>query len=157
VAKKRDQIKMSAAEIEEFMDTQRTVNVSTLGQDGWPHMTALWYVMRGDEPWIYTYTKSQKVKNLERDPRATLLIEAGHEYNELRGVMLKTRAVIHRDLDTVAAMAEELFAKYQGGNASSIDDATREGLRQQATKRVAIRFEVEETVTWDHAKLGGAY
>jgi PPOX class probable F420-dependent enzyme len=157
VAKKRDQIKMSAAEIEEFMDTQRTVNVSTLGQDGWPHMTALWYVMRGDEPWIYTYTKSQKVKNLERDPRATLLIEAGREYNELRGVMLKTRAVIHRDLDTVAAMAEELFAKYQGGNASSIDDATREGLRQQATKRVAIRFEVEETVTWDHAKLGGAY
>jgi PPOX class probable F420-dependent enzyme len=157
VAKKRDQIKMSAAEVEEFMDTQRTVNVSTLGQDGWPHMTALWYVMRGDEPWIYTYTKSQKVKNLERDPRATLLIEAGHEYNELRGVMLKTRAVIHRDLDTVAAMAEELFAKYQGGNASSIDDATREGLRQQATKRVAIRFEVEETVTWDHAKLGGAY
>jgi PPOX class probable F420-dependent enzyme len=157
VAKKRDQIKMSAAEIEEFMGKQRTVNVSTLGQDGWPHMTALWYVMRGDEPWIYTYAKSQKVKNLERDPRATLMVEGGHEYHELRGVMLKTRAVIHRDLDTVAAMAEELFAKYQGGNASSIDDATREGLRQQATKRVAIQFEVEETVTWDHAKLGGAY
>ena len=138
------------------MAEQRVVNVATLGRDGWPHVTALWFVMRDGEPWIYTYAKSQKVRNLERDPRATLLVESGHEYHELKGVMLKTRAEVHHDIDTVAAMAEDLFAKYQGVE-GEVDEATRGALRAQAAKRVAIQFQVDETVTWDHAKLGGAY
>jgi hypothetical protein len=65
--------------------------------------------------------------------------------------------VIHRDIDTVAEMAEDLFSKYQGGQGASIDDAVKASLREQATKRVAIQFEIEDTVSWDHAKLGGTY
>jgi hypothetical protein len=118
-------------------------------------VTALWYVMRDAEPWIYTYRKSQKVRNLERDDRATLLVEAGDQYNELRGVMLKTRGEILSDFDTVAQVAEDIFVKYQGGSAASIDDATREALRGQVPKRVAIRFRPEHVVSWDHSKLGG--
>jgi PPOX class probable F420-dependent enzyme len=133
------------------------INVSTIGRDGWPHLTSLWYVVRDSEPWIYTYAKSQKVRNLERDDRATLLVESGHEYHELRGVMFKARAEIHRDLETVAGVAEQLFQRYQGERNLAIDDATREALRAQATKRVAIRFQVEETASWDHSKLGGSY
>ena len=147
---------MSSEEVASFLSSQRVMIVAALGRDGWPHLTALWFVMRDGEPWIYTYAKSQKVLNLERDPRATLLVEAGHEYNELRGVMFKTRAEVHHDLDTVAAMAEALFTKYQGAE-GTIDDATKAALRAQAAKRAAVRFEVIETVTWDHAKLGGAY
>jgi PPOX class probable F420-dependent enzyme len=155
VAKKRDQITMSSGERAEFLEYQRVVNVSTLGADGWPHVTALWYVMRDGEPWVYTYAKSQKVKNLERDDRATLLVEAGEQYNELRGVMLKARAHLHSDIESTAALAEDVFAKYQG--AQQIDQPTRDALRAQAAKRVAIRFEVEHTVSWDHSKLEGAY
>ena len=62
MAKKRDQIKMSADEVARFLDEQRVMNVSTNGRDGWPHMTSLWYVMRGSEPWVWTYAKSQKVR-----------------------------------------------------------------------------------------------
>jgi PPOX class probable F420-dependent enzyme len=156
LASKRDQIKMSSEEVASFLSGQRVMNVAALGRDGWPHLTALWFVMRDGEPWIYTYAKSQKVRNLERDPRATLLVEAGHDYNELRGVMFRARAEVHHDLDTVAAMAEALFAKYQDAE-GTIDDATRAALRAQAAKRAAVRFEVVETVTWDHSKLGGAY
>lgn len=157
MAKKRDQIKLSEQEVADFLADQRVMNVCTIGPDGWPHVTALWYVMGDSEPWIYTYAKSQKVRNLERDDRATLLVESGHEYQELRGVMLKARAEIHRDLETVAGVAEQLFQRYQGERDLAIDDATREGLRAQAAKRVAIRFRVEETASWDHSKLGGAY
>jgi PPOX class probable F420-dependent enzyme len=157
VAKKRDQIKLSDQEIADFLDEQRVVNVCTIGRDGWPHVTALWYVIRDSEPWIYTYAKSQKVRNLERDDRATLLVESGHEYQELRGVMLKTRAELHPDIETVASVAEQLFQRYQGERDLAIDDATREALRAQAAKRVAIRFHVEETASWDHSKLGGGY
>ncbi|MEX0992734.1 MAG: pyridoxamine 5'-phosphate oxidase family protein [Solirubrobacterales bacterium] len=155
MARKRDQIKMSEPELGAFLASERVVSVSTNGRDGWPHVMALWYVMRDGEPWIYTYAASQKVRNLERDDRATLMIETGNEYQELRGVMLKTHAEIHRELDEVAPVAEELFAKYQGG--TEVDAATRDALRAQAAKRVAIRFRVSETTSWDHSKLGGTY
>jgi hypothetical protein len=112
--------------------------------------------MRDSDPWVYTYAKSQKVRNLERDGRATVLVESGQQYQELRGVMLKARAEIHRDLDEVLGLAEEVFAKYQGGH-GAIDDAVRAGLRAQAAKRVAIRLRVEETVSWDHSRIGGGY
>jgi PPOX class probable F420-dependent enzyme len=157
MAKKRDQIKMSDEEIADFLAGQRVMNVCTIGRDGWPHVTALWYVVRDSEPWIYTYAKSQKVRNLERDDRATLLVEAGHEYQELRGVMLKSKAELHYDLETVAGVAEELFRRYQGERDATIDDATREALRAQAAKRVAVRFHPEEIASWDHSKLGGTY
>jgi PPOX class probable F420-dependent enzyme len=156
MSNRREQIRLTAAELERFLAEQRVISVCTLGDDGWPHVTALWYVMRGDEPWIYTYRKSQKVRNLERDSRATLLVEDGREYQELRGAMLKTRAVVHHDSGTVTRMAEDLFLKYQGDGAK-LDDATRAALATQVPKRVAIQFQIEETVSWDHAKLGGAY
>ena len=82
---RRDQIKLSADEQRELLESERVVVVSSIGARGWPHSMPLWYVLRGSEIWIYTYAKSQKVKNLERDPRATLLVETGHEYGELSG------------------------------------------------------------------------
>jgi Pyridoxamine 5'-phosphate oxidase len=151
---KRDQIKLSDAEVAEFLAHERVMNVATIGKDGWPHVTALWFVMRDSEPWSWTYRKSQKVKNLERNDHATLLLESGVEYAELKGVMLKTRAHIEYDTERVLDFGEQLFAKYQGGATGS---QMREALYVQAAKRVAIRFEVIETVSWDHAKLGGAY
>ena len=111
--------------------------------------------MRGADPWAWTYRKSQKVKNLERDNRATTLVESGTEYSELKGVMLRTRAQIEYDTEPILDFAEELFAKYQGTNPGT--EGMRDALRAQAAKRVAIRFEVVETVTWDHSKLGGVY
>jgi len=154
LAKKRDQIKMSADEVADFLDAERVMNVASNGRDGWPHVTALWFVMRDSEPWIWTYRKSQKVKNLERDDHATLMVESGFEYAELRGVMLRARAHIEYDTERVLDFGEELFVKYQGASAGG---DLREALRAQAAKRVAIRFEVAETVSWDHSKLEGAY
>jgi PPOX class probable F420-dependent enzyme len=154
LAKKRDEIKMSADQVADFLDAQRVMNVASNGRDGWPHVTALWFVMRDSEPWVWTYRKSQKVKNLERDDHATLLVESGFEYAELRGVMLRARAHIEYDTERVLDFGEELFVKYQGAAAGG---DMREALRAQAAKRVAIRFEVAETVSWDHSKLGGAY
>ena len=152
---RRDQIKLSTEEVAEFLANERVLNVATQGRDGWPHLISLWYVMRGADPWAWTYAKSQKVKNLERDDRATLLVESGAEYSELRGVMMKTRAHIERNTEKVIDFAEELFAKYQGTQPGA--EGMRDALRAQAVKRVAIHFEVVETATWDHAKLGGAY
>jgi general stress protein 26 len=156
VASKREQIQLSLSEQRELIDAERIVVVASFGARGWPHLMPLWYVPRDGVLWIWTYAKSQKVRNLERDQRATLLIETGHEYGELRGLMIEAEAQIHRDLDTVAGFAEELTVRYAEGIESVQGDA-REALKAQAAKRVAISFRAVRTATWDHRKLGGGY
>ena len=153
---RRGEIKLSEAEQRELIDSERVAVVGSFGPRGWPHLMPLWYVPRNGEVWIYTYAKSQKVRNLERDPRATVLIETGHEYAELRGVMIEAEAEIRREIEEVFPLAEELTLRYADGIDSLQGDA-REALRAQAAKRVAIRFAAIRTATWDHRKLGGAY
>jgi PPOX class probable F420-dependent enzyme len=152
---RRGEIQLSADEQRELIDSERIVVVSSFGPRGWPHSMPLWYVPRDGDIWIYTYAKSQKVRNLERDARATLLIETGHEYGELRGIEIEAEAEIHRDLDTVFDLVIELTSRYAGG--AQVDEAQAETLRNQARKRVAIRFEPRRVATWDHRKLGGTY
>jgi PPOX class probable F420-dependent enzyme len=152
---RRDQIAMTPEEVQEFLRSGRTVVCATAGPHGWPHLMPLWYVLRGRELWAWTYAKSQKVRNLERDPRATLQVEAGSEYQELRGVMLEVETTIHRDLETVAALGAELFARYAGAAADSPELLA--AVAAQAGKRVALQFAARRTASWDHRKLAGQY
>lgn len=153
---RRDEIALTEAEQRELLDSERVVVVASHGPRGWPHAMPLWYVPRDGEVWIYTYAKSQKVRNLERDPRATLLVETGHEYAELRGVQIEAEAAIHRDHDEVFELARELTVRYAPGLASVEGDAAR-ALEAQARKRVAIHFIPRRVASWDHRKLGGSY
>jgi hypothetical protein len=152
---RRDAIKMSAEEVEAFLTEEKKLTCATNGRDGFPHLMPLWFVVRHGRIWAWTYAKSQKVKNLERDPRATLQIEAGLAYEELRGVMLRCDVVIHRELEVVEGIAMELVDRYSGPGPEF--DGVRDGFRKQAPKRVGLEFVERERVTWDHRKLGGAY
>jgi PPOX class probable F420-dependent enzyme len=153
---RRDQITLSEAELLELLETERIAVVTSLGPRGWPHSMPLWFVPRGGEVWIWTYAKSQKVRNLERDPRATVLIETGHGYGELRGAMIEAEAEIHRDFKTVLGFAEELTLRYAEG-ISSVEGDAKAALEAQAPKRVAVQFKPVRTASWDHRKLGGTY
>ena len=146
---------MTEEEALAFLDEQRTVICATNGHDGFPHLMPLWYVVRAGTLWAWTYAKSQKTKNLERDPRATLQIETGDAYDQLRGLMLRTEAVLHRNEDTVLGFVAELAARYAPPGADP--EAMREGFAKQAPKRVAIEFAEVGRVSWDHRKLGGTY
>jgi PPOX class probable F420-dependent enzyme len=153
---RRDQIKLTQQELAELIESERVVVVSTLGPRGWPHVMPLWYVPRDGAVWIWTYAKSQKVKNLERDRRATLMIETGVEYTELRGVQIEAEAELIRDVDRVVDFAKDLTVRYSGGIDSVEGDAAA-ALQAQAPKRVAIHFHPRRIATWDHRKLGGTY
>jgi PPOX class probable F420-dependent enzyme len=153
---RRDQIVLTDDEFEDLLEGERIAIVSSLGHRGWPHSMPLWFVPRAGEVWIWTYAKSQKVRNLERDPKATVLLETGHEYGELRGAMIEAEAEIHRDFETVISFAEELTIRYADG-ISTVEGDAKAALEAQAPKRVAIRFAAVRTATWDHRKLGGTY
>jgi hypothetical protein len=150
---------MSAAELAAFLQEERTVICATNGQDGFPHLMPLWYVMRATDLWAWTFAKSKKVRNLERDPRATLQVEAGDEYAQLRGAMLKCDVTVHRETGLVATFGLELFARYAAPRpGEELDDDTRAMVLAQAPKRVALQFRTRSSATWDHRKLAtGVY
>jgi len=145
---------MTEAEVASFLGEQRVVICATNGVRGWPHLMPLWYVVRERELWAWTYAKSQKVRNLERDDRATLQVEDGEQYHELRGVMIEAHTVIHRDGELVTEFGMELFTRYGSDTAG---DGFVDSVRAQAAKRVALQFRVARLTSWDHRKLGGVY
>ncbi|HEX5909176.1 MAG TPA: pyridoxamine 5'-phosphate oxidase family protein [Thermoleophilaceae bacterium] len=156
MASRRDQIRMTDEELAAFLDEQRVVQVCTTGPSGRPHLMPLWYVVQ-DGPVLrgWTFAKSQKAKNLERDPRATLGIDDGVQYHELRGVMFECDVELERDPERLAELGESIFKRY--GDGSDLPEEAREMVRKQAEKRVGLTFTPTRTVTWDHRKLGGVY
>ncbi len=152
---RRGAITMTPEEVQAFLAEQKTMTCATNGRDGFPHLMPLWFVLRDERIWAWTYGKAQKTKNLERDPRATLQIEAGLAYEELRGVMLRCDVVLHTDVETVEGIAMDLVDRYSGPGPEF--DPVRDAFRQQAPKRVGLEFVERDRVTWDHRKLGGAY
>ena len=151
---RRNLIRMNDEEIHAFLEEQRILQVATIDHDGWPHLVAMWYVLIDGQIVFWTYAKSQKAINLRRDNRLTCLVETGEQYNELRGVQIKGRAIIKDDPETVQRIGERIYERYTGG---PLNDDTRQMVAAQAPKRVLIFVEPVEIVSWDHRKLGGVY
>ncbi len=156
MANRRDLIRLTPEEQLELLAEERIVVCTTNGPRGWPHSMPLWFTVRDGDIWVWTFAKSQKVKNLERDPRATLLVEAGVEYGELRGIQIEAEAELIRDPEEVFRFGADLTIRYADG-IDKIEGDAEAGLRAQAPKRVAIHFRPVKTATWDHRKLGGTY
>lgn len=145
---------MSEDEIDAFIEEQKSLQVGTIERDGSIHLSTLWFA-RVDERVVFeTYTKSQKIKNLQRDPRITLLWEDGDVYDQLRGVMIKGTAQLVTDHSEVYPLALAVMKRNQ-------PDIPAEFLEQAATqmaaKRTAVVVEPHKVVSWDHTKLSGAY
>jgi Pyridoxamine 5'-phosphate oxidase len=144
---------MTADELQAFLAEQMVMQCATLGPRGLPHMVPLWYVVGDGELRGWTYAKSQKAKNLERDPRATLGIEDGVQYQDLRGVMFECDVKLEREPEAVEGFGLELFERV----GADLTPEVREMVAKQAQKRVGLTFVPYREVTWDHRKLGGTY
>jgi PPOX class probable F420-dependent enzyme len=149
---RRDQIAMSDHELRAFLAEKKVVTCATIGPNGRPHLMPLWYATDDLELRSWTYAKSQKAKNLERDPRATLQVEDGEQYHELRGVMMECDVDIERDADKVVNFGMALFQRF-GATGPDVEAM----IAAQAPKRIGLTFTPTRTVSWDHSKLGGTY
>jgi PPOX class probable F420-dependent enzyme len=155
MAKRRDLIKMAEEEIHEFLHGRHSMSVATTGPDGRIHLIAMWYGFDGERLAFETYAKSQKVKNLERDPSITVMVEDGDQYEELRGVELVGTAEIVTDDDRKRAISTSVISRYWdfGGDEAAVEMA----VANLMNKRVGIVIHPEKIVSWDHSKLGGTY
>jgi PPOX class probable F420-dependent enzyme len=145
----RAAVAMAPAEVEEFLRGRHTMALATTAPNGRPHLVAMWYGFVAGSPGFLTYRGSQKYKNLLRDPLVTCLVEDGEAYDELRGVQLLGRTEVLEDEDRRLELAYSVTERYQG----ALDDAARAAVRAHLPKRLAIRIEVEDVVSWDHSRL----
>ncbi|GAB2708304.1 pyridoxamine 5'-phosphate oxidase family protein [Nocardia thraciensis] len=146
----RAQIVMSDAEITGFLEHSRVATLATLGKTGLPHLTAMWYGLVDGEIWFETKLKSQKAVNIRRDPRVTVLVEAGDTYDQLRGLSIEGRAEIVEDPEALFKVGISIWERYTGPYSEDL----RPMVEAMLNKRVAIRVAPDRTRSWDHRKLG---
>lgn len=146
----RSQVAMSDEEVDAFLAAQRTATLVTLGANGHPHAVAMWFAYLDGVIWFETKAKAQKALNLRRDPRATVLVEDGLTYDTLRGVSLEGSCEILEDREALWAVGVNVWERYNGPYTDDLAPFVEVMLH----KRVAVRFEVERTRSWDHRKLG---
>jgi len=148
---RREQIQLSEEEVRSFVGSKKTIILTTNGPRGFPHTMPMWFVQEDDGTIrITTYRASQKVKNIQRDPRVSLLVESGLDYAELKGVLMYGHAELIDDPEVV-------IETFIAGSGQRDSEEVRASMKKTATKRVVIRVKPERIVTWDHAKLSGAY
>lgn len=140
---------MTPEEVAGFLAGQRKVHVATINRDGTPHLVPMYFALVDGAVAFWTYRRSQKVQNLRRDPRVTVMAEAGEAYFDLRGVQLSGRAHLSDDVASVAAFGERLFERVF----ATPPEASREAVARQAPKRTLVTVEALRVVSWDHSRL----
>ena len=151
---RRELIQMTDDEMHAFIEEQKSLQVSCIGADGWPHLTTLWFAVVDQKIVFETYTRSQKILNLRRNPNITLLLEDGVVYEKLRGVMIKGMARLESKPENVEKYAKAVMLRNQPELGEEI---LSEAAKQMSLKRTAVIIEPHEMISWDHTKLAGAY
>ncbi len=152
---RRAQIVLTTEEIGDLLAGGRVASIATIGPNGRPHLVPLWYFPRGDGIATWTYRKSQKAANLRRLAQATVLVETGESYDQLRGVSMECDVELVEDTEKVALIGTELMRRYNPSEQAAT--AATQFVRLQAPKRVGLICTPTRTVSWDHRKLGGTY
>ena len=142
---------MTTGEVEAYLASSMKVQVASIGSDGAPHLTTLFYVMHGNRIAFWTYGSSQKIRNLERDPRISCLVETGTDYFELAGVSIQGRAEIVRDKERIREIGTAVTHAMSGG--ADLGDLGRDIVEKQVQKRVAVLVTPTRIASWDHRKM----
>lgn len=150
-AKGRDLVKMTEDEVEAFLAESKKVQVATVNPDGSPHLTTLFYVVQDGRIAFWTYGRSQKIKNLERDPRITCLVETGDDYFELRGVSISGRAELVTEEAAIREIGTAVASRMVDG--ADLGDIGRDEVERQVRKRVGVVVVPSKTASWDHRKM----
>jgi PPOX class probable F420-dependent enzyme len=146
----RDLIKMTPDEVDDFLSQRLSMTMSTISPDGSIHSVAMWYGFLEGAVAFETKRKAQKVRNLERDPRLTCLVEAGETYDQLRGVSLVGTGEVIDDPDRMWELGISVFERYN----APYTDEMKPFVEAMLNKRVVVKLHVDKTVSWDHRKLG---
>lgn len=153
--KRRNQVAMTPEEQQDFLNHRKTINLSSIDGQGYPHAVAMWYIMEANDVLMTTFAKSQKAVNIRRNPKVAVMAESGETYETLKGVLIRGKAELITDVERCVEVIVRVNEKMMG---VSLPPAAADMIRQgQATKRIVIKVTPERISSWDHSKLGGIY
>lgn len=154
---RRDKITMNNEEISDFLQQSRTIILVSNGKDGFPHPMPMWYAVDDDNTiYMTTFRKSQKIANLQRDPRVSLLVESGNAYQELKSVVIYTEVELIDDVEATRDILLKISVQ-RGDLQADASEEIRQGMMKTAEKRMGMKFTADKILSWDHSKLGGVY
>jgi len=154
---RREIIALDDEEIRNYLIKSKTLIIVSNGRNGYPHPMPMWfYADDAGNFYCTTFRKSQKVLNFQRDPRASLLVESGEEYAELKSVLAYADCEIIDDYDTVCDVLVKINTKGRDVPEAEVAKLLA-AVGKTAEKRVVLKFKPIEVISWDHAKLGGRY
>jgi nitroimidazol reductase NimA-like FMN-containing flavoprotein (pyridoxamine 5'-phosphate oxidase superfamily) len=149
---------MTEEEVMEYLERESLLILGTSTSSGAPHMVPMGYIMLGGNPVVWSFPKAQKIMNLRRDPKVSALVHGGNSYADFRGVEIVGAARLIEDYDEVFAIGKAMATRHRVAAGDAIVKGEElEFVRAQSVKRVAVEIQIEEIVSWDHRKLGGAY
>lgn len=146
---KQTQIQMTPTEQAEFLQRARTMTLCTIDKDGYPHAVAMAFMVKDGCVYMTSYRKAQKVVNIRRNPKVAVMVEAGTQYNELKGVMIRGRCEVIDEPDEVWKLMREIRAFQAGGTPAPADAV----VQARAQKRAVLQIIPEKIASWDHSKL----
>jgi nitroimidazol reductase NimA-like FMN-containing flavoprotein (pyridoxamine 5'-phosphate oxidase superfamily) len=149
----KPQLSMSRAEVDALLSLPVTGTLTTLGLDGWPHSAGMWFFREGDEMLMWTYAKSQKARNLDRDQRASFLIEHGEPYKDLRGVLVRSSARLISSEEEITEIGRSVYDRYLfSQTVVPYEQGPNVEVERQAAKRIGIALPLDRVTSWDHSK-----
>jgi PPOX class probable F420-dependent enzyme len=152
---RRSSIALTEEEQKDFLENGGSLQVASIGPNGYPHLVAMWYGVVDGLVHFTTYGKSQKILNLRRNPKISVMLESGRRYAELKGLVIEGTAEIIDDPETTLRAMQAIGSRYESPAGAGPLDA--EGARRAASKRVTVRIHPVKVYSWDHSKLGGRY
>jgi PPOX class probable F420-dependent enzyme len=157
VAKQRDRVQMSDAEVAIMLVGNRKVQLATINPDGYPHLVTMYYALVGGKIAFWTYRTSQKALNLARDPRISCLVETGDAYFDLRGVQIQGTVKTITDPDEVyqigLAIGDVMGNARTDAAAGADSAAINDYVANAARKRYGYVVQPVRVISWDHSKL----
>ena len=97
---------------DEFLKTQKILRLSTIDKNNFPHITPVWYIFSGKKIYIGTDTKSQKIKNLEKNNHVSFCVDVGVNAPNIYGVMGQGIANIILEMPKAKKIAKKILLKY---------------------------------------------
>jgi PPOX class probable F420-dependent enzyme len=134
-----------AGELErELLGARLIANLATLDRDGTVHVVPMWFAWEDGELLMPTNHRTRKVRNLERDPRATVMIDDSRAGFDLRGIALSGRARIEggEDARLVNRRIHLRYVTERGRELPAVDSYL-------ATDDVTIRLRPDRVRSWN--------
>jgi nitroimidazol reductase NimA-like FMN-containing flavoprotein (pyridoxamine 5'-phosphate oxidase superfamily) len=147
---RRAAVAMTDDEVTALVGEQCKLQLGTINPDGTPHLVTMFYGMVDAKIAFWTYRSSQKIRNIERDPRVTCLVETGVEYFELRGALIYGTATMLTDQNDVRRVGAQVLRRMMDNGE---DDAIAALVEATAAKRYAVIVEPVRVASWDHRKM----